>query len=276
MQMLSDTIYNQIKEQFTVSIEHEIFLEQNSLIDFFTPLDSYALVLLLNGSVTIRIHDNDTKLSKENGLFLPMETAYQIIALEESHITRIIFSGSIAKTIFLETMQIGNYIDSSTFFLLNRDLKYLQTLDSFNNEYISVSFSMLLHLYKKAKPLSEPLYPPLVLAAIHLMEENFTYLYGIEELAEQLEISKNHFIRQFHDAVGISPGRYLTNIKINHAKELLQNGETSLELIAITCGFSGASYFRKVFKKETGFSPSEFRKNRNYIEKSLLPDEFYL
>ena len=108
------------------------------------------------------------------------------------------------------------------------------------------------------------------------MEENYTYLYGIEELANQLEVSKNHLIRLFHDSLGISPLQYLTSIKIKNAKLLLASGEPSLELIAISCGFSGADYFRKVFKKETGVSPRQYQLQKNSSSSTSLPDEIYL
>lgn len=274
MQILSDAILKQIDEQFCISVEKEIFVEQGNSIPFFH--DSYVLLLLADGNLLIDIEHNEQPLAKEHGLLLPMQTSYTITASKDSHICMITFSGAIAQMILSETIQQGNFIDSPTFFLLERGINHLQTLDSSDKEYRSISFSLLLQLYKNTKPFVTPLYPPLVLSAIRLMEENFTYLYGIEELAEQLEVSKNHLIRQFHDAVGISPGRYLTNVKINYAKEMLLNGETSLELIAITCGFSGASYFRKVFKKETGFSPSEFRSQATLAFGSKLPDEFYL
>lgn len=104
-------------------------------------------------------------------------------------------------------------------------------------------------------------YPALVRDAISLIEVNFAFLYGIDELADQLEVTKPHLIRLFTAATGISPGQYLIHIRMYHARGMLLSGaDTPLEIIAGACGYSNANYFCKAFKKQTGMPPSEYRK----------------
>lgn len=104
-------------------------------------------------------------------------------------------------------------------------------------------------------------HPPLVRDAVALIEAEFAYLYGIDELADRLEVSKHHLIRVFSASTGIPPGIYLTDIRVYHAKILLQSCEnTPLEIIAGACGYSCANYFSKVFKKHTGLTPTEYMK----------------
>lgn len=104
-------------------------------------------------------------------------------------------------------------------------------------------------------------YPPLVQDAAALIETEYAYLYGIDELADRLAVSKNHLIRVFSASAGISPGRYLTDIRLYHAKLLLESGEnTPMEIIAGACGYSCANYFSKAFKKYTGLTPTEYMK----------------
>lgn len=98
-------------------------------------------------------------------------------------------------------------------------------------------------------------YPALVQDAVSLIEANFAYLYGIDELADQLEVTKHHLIRIFSSSTGISPGKYLINVRMYHAKQLLQSGiDTPFEIIAGACGYSCANYFSKSFKKHTGLT----------------------
>lgn len=101
--------------------------------------------------------------------------------------------------------------------------------------------------------------PPLIAEAVEAMQKNYAHLYGIEELSEQLCVSKSHLVRVFHDAMGISPGKYLTGIRIEAVKRLLLRREYNLEVIASLCGFSGANYLCRVFKRETGQSPASWR-----------------
>lgn len=104
-----------------------------------------------------------------------------------------------------------------------------------------------------------PSYPPLVTMAIAAMREHYAGLYGVEELSESLGVSKSHLVRVFKEAVGVPPGQYLTGVRIEAAKQLLCHREYPLEVVASLCGFSGANYLCRVFKKVTGQSPSAWR-----------------
>lgn len=103
--------------------------------------------------------------------------------------------------------------------------------------------------------------PPLVTEAVALIHQNYAEVYGVEELATQLAVSKSHLVRIFSAAVGTSPGRYLNSVRIDAAKRLLLLREFPLEIIATLCGFSGANYLCKAFKKTTGVTPAAWRSN---------------
>ncbi len=104
-----------------------------------------------------------------------------------------------------------------------------------------------------------PALPPLVAAAIEDIRKNYAGLYGVEELSERLGVSKSHLVRVFTAAVRVSPGRYLTSVRIEAAMRLLLHREYTLDVIASLCGFSGANYLCRVFKKETGQTPAQWR-----------------
>lgn len=104
-----------------------------------------------------------------------------------------------------------------------------------------------------------PALPLLVEEALRDIRSNYAGLYGVEELSEKLGVSKSHLVRSFTAAMGISPGRYLTKVRIDAVKNLLLHREYSLEVIASLTGFSGANYLCRVFKKETGQSPAQWR-----------------
>ncbi|MDL2324573.1 AraC family transcriptional regulator [Ruminococcaceae bacterium OttesenSCG-928-A16] len=101
--------------------------------------------------------------------------------------------------------------------------------------------------------------PPLIAAAITEIREHYAEVYGIEELAAGLGVTKSHLVRSFTAAVGTSPGRYLTAVRLDAAKRLLLHREYTLDTIASLCGFAGANYFCRVFKKETGQTPANWR-----------------
>lgn len=100
---------------------------------------------------------------------------------------------------------------------------------------------------------------PLVARAVEAIRDNYMALYGVEELSAQLGVSKCHLVRVFSSEMGMPPGRFLTSVRIEAAKLLLAEREYSLEMIAGLCGFSGANYLCRVFKRETGLSPAAWR-----------------
>ncbi len=123
-------------------------------------------------------------------------------------------------------------------------------------------------------------YPPLVQDAVSLIESNYAYLYGIDDLAVQLEVTKHHLIRLFSASTGISPGQYLIDIRLHHAKLLLQSDiDSPLEIIAGACGYSCANYFSKAFKKHTGLTPTEYARSKRAGSATSVKDQinnFYL
>jgi len=121
--------------------------------------------------------------------------------------------------------------------------------------------------------------PAIVQAALGILEEDFAHLAGIDELADRLEISQSYLVRQFSNAMGISPGKYLRQRRIAYAKVLLTQPDMTVSLAAELSGFSCSNYFTKVFHKMTGVVPSQ------YAEAHRLPadphstariDEIYL
>lgn len=120
-----------------------------------------------------------------------------------------------------------------------------------------LAFALLCEL-SGADSAAPPL-PPLVAEAIHDIRSNYAGLYGVEELSERLGVSKSHLVRTFTAAMGVPPGKYLIRVRIEAAMRLLLHREYNLEVIASLCGFSGANYLCRVFKKETGQTPAQWR-----------------
>lgn len=113
---------------------------------------------------------------------------------------------------------------------------------------------------------------PLVAEAVESIRNNYMALYGVEDLAEALGVSKCHLVRVFSAEMGISPGKFLTRTRIEAAKLLLLDREYNLEMIASLCGFSGANYLCRVFRRETGTSPAAWRESAApHAEAKRLP-----
>lgn len=116
-----------------------------------------------------------------------------------------------------------------------------------------------------------PALSELTRSAAAIIQEEFPYLEGLDELAERLEVSKAHLIRTFTQDTGISPGKYITRVRIEYARLLLRSGENSIAYVAEASGFSGSNYFAKAFRRETGMSPSEYLESAPRVEPGRSP-----
>jgi transcriptional regulator GlxA family with amidase domain len=98
-----------------------------------------------------------------------------------------------------------------------------------------------------------------VLEAQQWMEENFARNISIDAVARQVGISPRHFKRRFRKATGATPLVYLQNVRIEAAKEKLETTQESVNEITYCIGYEDSSTFRRLFKREIGLSPREYR-----------------
>ncbi len=96
--------------------------------------------------------------------------------------------------------------------------------------------------------------------AVRFFHENLAKNIEVDAYAKQLHMSTCWFIRSFKEYAGTPPGRYLTEIRIKKAKELLESTDYSIGEIGGIIGYENPLYFSRIFKKTAGVSPAEYRK----------------
>jgi AraC-like DNA-binding protein/nitrogen-specific signal transduction histidine kinase len=99
----------------------------------------------------------------------------------------------------------------------------------------------------------------MAMAHIH---EHYGEQVSREDLARRLAVSERYLTRCFGQETGLTPIAYLNRYRVQRAIEMLQRDELTVTEIALACGFSDSSYFGRVFLRETGLPPSEYRKRR--------------
>ena len=78
-------------------------------------------------------------------------------------------------------------------------------------------------------------------------------------LAERALMSERSFARAFHREVGQTPAAYVETLRIERARDLLEDGAPSLEAVAHATGFASAEVLRRAFQRRLGVSPAEYR-----------------
>ena len=131
-----------------------------------------------------------------------------------------------------------------------------------NSEFDSVVMELLCLIFADSYHLTENNYFTTDdLAYIcRYMQKHYTENLTIEDLAEKIHLNKSYFIRKFKSKFGVSPYKYLLDIKLNNAKILLKDTNLSIEEIATLSGFYSSSYFSSIFKREFEITPGNYRK----------------
>lgn len=95
---------------------------------------------------------------------------------------------------------------------------------------------------------------------IKYLKNNMSSKITLAELANLLHFTPEYVCRYFKKHMGVSIYTYLTELRMDRAKELLTNSSYSVSDIAFYCGYQYLSNFQKTFKKHTGMTPSEYKK----------------
>ncbi|WP_160114718.1 AraC family transcriptional regulator [Aquimarina sp. AU474] len=101
----------------------------------------------------------------------------------------------------------------------------------------------------------------LVTEAKEYINDNLNEDISLDIISRDIGISKYYLHRLFTEINGKTPLSYLTTVRLEKAITKLRYSKNSIFDIAIACGFDNVSYFSNIFKRHTGFSPTQFRKN---------------
>ena len=89
----------------------------------------------------------------------------------------------------------------------------------------------------------------------HLSEE-----ITLESVLKKFSVNKNTLNNAFNNEMSMSCMAYLEDLRVNRAKKMLQLDDESVSEISRLCGYDDTGYFSKVFKKHTGLTPSDYRR----------------
>jgi len=99
-----------------------------------------------------------------------------------------------------------------------------------------------------------------ILSVQQLMEESFDESYPYEGLARRFGMSRRTFERRFKAATGDTPLVYLQRVRVEEAKRMMETQSLSFDEIAYSVGYEDPSAFRKIFLKQTGLRPTEYKR----------------
>jgi AraC-like DNA-binding protein len=112
-----------------------------------------------------------------------------------------------------------------------------------------------------------------MLRVTDVMREGLGDPLTLDDLAEAAMFSKFHFSRMFLSATGISPGRFLSALRLAKAKELLLTTDWNVVDIGIRVGYASVGTFSTRFSRSVGLSPTEYRRRKGFAPCAEVPGQ---
>jgi transcriptional regulator GlxA family with amidase domain len=108
-------------------------------------------------------------------------------------------------------------------------------------------------------PLSPPHHDAQVRAAEEAIQRDFAEPIHLKDIADRLGMSPRNLARRFRSATGKSPAGYLQEVRVAAARDWLEKGRDPIQVIGRRVGYEDLAFFRRIFGRHVGMSPSEYR-----------------
>lgn len=227
------------------------------------PAEEERLLVLAvdKGSLHVGSEQLTATLLRGQAILIPPGTSCTLTMLDAGRILKVYLRGTLIGDVMQPYFEQQKLFCPAGLSDVRETIHAREMAEDRVEQISAVAYHLLMRLHETAGLYeAQSAYPLLVDAGIGIMQEEFTHLYGVDEVAERLGVTTAHFTRLFSQTVGIPPGRFLKQQKLNYAKKLLVLPEMTVALVAEMLGFSNVNYFSKVFRKENGMTPAEYRK----------------
>ena len=227
----------------------------------FSPnLKHNELIFHFSGQLTVYF-DNRTYEAKVGTVrFLPKGSwkKYQVVRSESGECIDVFFetdapvSAEAFEVNMMQNEKIGGLFKKLFSVWVSKN-------DGYYFEAISLLYRIFAELQKSRytpKKHSEKIAPAISLMHTEFLKKEIS----LEELAASSGMCESYFQRLFKEKYGISPKKYIIQLKINHACDLLRLGRYTVSQIAELCNFSDIYFFSRQFKQYMGITPTQFIK----------------
>ena len=238
----------------------------------------WQLLYVASGKAHFYIKGQDIVVTAGNMvLFQPkQEMHYEYFGKDKPEVYWVHFTGSSVRGILRKyNIPLDNNVfyagNSPTYaFLFKEMITELQTCRVGYEELLSMYLEQIFVLIQRSRLDKRPTVSSHIQEEMGIARRYFQEHYNedinIEEYALSRNMSVSWFLRNFKQVTGKSPMQYILNIRINNAVSLLESTSYNITEISTIIGYDNPLYFSRIFKKQCGISPSDYRKalaNRN-------------
>lgn len=240
-----------------------------------SPRKYYRLFYLYYGDVSIKCNKRQYHLKSGQIIIFSPNTpfSYEKLSKGKAEFLWLNFTGSRARELIKSVfLQVNTPIDVGIPLYVFEAFETLyaeyETRTPFFDTAITYKLMHIMVLFGRAAARLDPAWNTKTKGAINLgllttsltyINNNYTENITTEALADMEHMSVSHFRRLFKTKTGMTPTQYITMVRIKFAEELLVKTDMSIKQIAEAVGYDNQLYFSKLFSKQFGKSPKNFR-----------------
>ena len=232
----------------------------------------YQLLYVASGKAHFLINGENREVTAGHMvLYLPRQTQdYVYYGKDKPEVYWVHFTGSDVKNI-LRHHQIP--LDENIFYcgvvstyayLFKEIIQELQNCRVGYQDVIAMYLRQVFLLIQRSRLEQKPAVSTYLLEEMELARRYFNEHYNeainIESFAKSRSMSVSWFLRNFKQVTGMSPMHYILINRINNAVSLLETTDYNVTEISTIVGYDNPMYFSRLFKKQKGISPTEYRK----------------
>ncbi len=236
--------------------------------DFLTsPRPCHNIAFILEGEGVIKTENTEINVKKGDILYIPLNSTYlsswKAKPLCKYH--SIHFNFPLGKDPFygkkIQIQLLPNQNFEELYQLIETISQYQSSKDLEHFNFLSAFYSLCASLLPSVKISKNTIQKSNISPALDYLEKNFNKPCTVEQLATLCFLSPSRFFYLFKKLMGCSPITYKNKLAIQKSMQMLSlDKNTNIEEIAFQCGFPSSIYFRRLFKKVTNKTPSQYRK----------------
>ena len=231
--------------------------------------DEYCLIFTKEGEGVLTIGDSEVHAGVNSLCFFPLQLlTFVRISSSQWEYYQMIFGGSQAFWFyksFVNELPYYTRLPSAS-----RLLDMICTIEADREYYIQSPFRQLSALTAllceiidvKTTDMEENSIPSYLLAIRQDFDTHFSRYYSLDMLEKKYKINKYKLAKEFTAYFGTSPINYLTRQRIEAAKNILTTTDLKIYEAGQAVGYENTTHFINSFKKQTGMTPSIYRKNK--------------
>lgn len=232
------------------------------------PVMNNTLLIVRNGVIQLTVRNRTIKLKINDGVFLQRGSSIRLHGLseEENWAVVITFDGSgvpgMLRYLQLSDGMRFNVSGNANALCLDSMIQYYEAREYFRAAIVLQS------LLISIKDSDGRDYRVSNMQEVYqYMQEHFAEPLDLNHLAEIYGTSVSYFSRAFKQYYKIAPMTFVNDVRIRHARMLLETTDLKINEVAGRCGFDKLEYFCYVFKKSAGCTPTQYRLNREYANR---------